>query len=96
MGALRVRASSVRALGDYFEAVFIRRRLVRLRGRVVFKMTLCRDNRHFPTVCLLGRRAAGLRFRWAHFLVNTWLWLAQTLASLGVARSHYVIIMRRP
>ncbi|NIT37143.1 MAG: methyltransferase domain-containing protein [candidate division Zixibacteria bacterium] len=38
----------------------------------------------------------GLRFRWAHFLVNKCLWLAQTLASLGVARSHYVIIIRRP
>lgn len=38
----------------------------------------------------------GLRFRWVHFLVNKCLWLAQTLASLGVARSHYVIIMRRP
>lgn len=38
----------------------------------------------------------GLRFRWVHFLVNKWFWLAQTLASLGVARSHYVIIMRRP
>lgn len=38
----------------------------------------------------------GLRFKWVHFLVNKWLWLAQTLASLGVARSHYVIIMRRP
>jgi ubiquinone/menaquinone biosynthesis C-methylase UbiE len=38
----------------------------------------------------------GLRFRWVHFLVNKWRWLAQTLASLGVARSHYVIIMRRP
>ncbi|HUV85976.1 MAG TPA: class I SAM-dependent methyltransferase [bacterium] len=38
----------------------------------------------------------GLRFRWVHFLVNKWRWLAETLASLGVARSHYVIIMRRP
>lgn len=38
----------------------------------------------------------GLRFRWVHVLVNKWLWLTQTLASLGVARSHYVIIMRRP
>jgi ubiquinone/menaquinone biosynthesis C-methylase UbiE len=38
----------------------------------------------------------GLRFRWVHFIVNKWFWLAQTLASLGVARSHYVIIMRRP
>lgn len=38
----------------------------------------------------------GLRFRWVHFLVNKWRWLAETLASLGVARSHYIIIMRRP
>jgi len=38
----------------------------------------------------------GLRFRWVLFLVNKWYWLAQTLASLGVARSHYIIIMRRP
>jgi ubiquinone/menaquinone biosynthesis C-methylase UbiE len=38
----------------------------------------------------------GLRFRWVHILVNKWFWLAQTLASLGLARSHYVIIMRRP
>jgi ubiquinone/menaquinone biosynthesis C-methylase UbiE len=38
----------------------------------------------------------GLRFRWVQFLVNKWLWLARTLASLGLARSHYVIIMRRP
>ena len=38
----------------------------------------------------------GLRFRWVHFLVNKWRWLAETLASLGVARSHYIIVMRRP
>jgi ubiquinone/menaquinone biosynthesis C-methylase UbiE len=38
----------------------------------------------------------GLRFRWVQVLVNKSLWLAQTLASLGVARSHYIIIMRRP
>ena len=38
----------------------------------------------------------GLRFRWAHFLVNKSFWLVQTLAALGLARSHYVIIMRRP
>jgi len=38
----------------------------------------------------------GLRFRWVHFLVNKSFWLAQTLAALGVARSHYVIVMRRP
>lgn len=44
----------------------------------------------------LAAHKFGLRFRWVQFLVNKWLWLAQTLASLGVARSHYVIIMRRP
>jgi ubiquinone/menaquinone biosynthesis C-methylase UbiE len=38
----------------------------------------------------------GLRFRWVHFLVNKWRWLAETLASLGLARSHYIIVMRRP
>jgi ubiquinone/menaquinone biosynthesis C-methylase UbiE len=38
----------------------------------------------------------GLRFRWVSFLVNKWRWLAETLASLGVARSHYIIVMRRP
>ena len=38
----------------------------------------------------------GLRFRWVTFLVNKWRWLAETLASLGVARSHYMIVMRRP
>jgi ubiquinone/menaquinone biosynthesis C-methylase UbiE len=38
----------------------------------------------------------GLKFNWVHVLVNKWLWLAQTLASLGLARSHYVIVMRRP
>ncbi len=38
----------------------------------------------------------GLRFRWASFVVNKSRWLADTLAALGVARSHYVIIMRRP
>jgi ubiquinone/menaquinone biosynthesis C-methylase UbiE len=38
----------------------------------------------------------GLRFRWVYFVVNKWRWLAETLASLGVARSHYIIVMRRP
>jgi len=38
----------------------------------------------------------GLRFRWVTLIVNKWRWLAETLASLGVARSHYIIVMRRP
>jgi len=37
----------------------------------------------------------GLRFRWAFVLVNKAMWLAHALASLGVARSHALIIMTR-
>lgn len=38
----------------------------------------------------------GLRFKWALALVNKSLCLSHLLAALGIARSHYVIIMRRP
>jgi len=38
----------------------------------------------------------GLRFRWALFLVNKSLALAHALASLGLARSHYIILLRKP
>jgi len=38
----------------------------------------------------------GLRFKWASFVVNKSRLLADALAAFSIARSHYVIIMRRP
>jgi len=38
----------------------------------------------------------GLRFRWASILVNKSLCFAHALAALGVARSHWLVLLTKP
>jgi SAM-dependent methyltransferase len=41
-------------------------------------------------------RNFGLKFGWASLVVNKAMWLAHLLAALGVARSHWLVLLAKP